>query len=75
MTKLNSNIQPNVSMKKILKSLKAPKLFRKTFFQIEVSKPERCHNLGIFAATTHVGARLGMIFMFNLYHTVYKIHT
>ena len=46
MTKLNSNIQPNVSMKKIPKSLKAPKLFRKTYFQIEVSKPERCHNLG-----------------------------
>ena len=46
LTKLNSNIQPNVFIKKFLKSLKAPELFWKTYFQRQVKKPGRCHNLG-----------------------------
>ena len=56
--KLNSKIKPNVSLKKYLKSVKAPELFRKTYFQIKVNKSGRCHNLrpgkvpwGIFAVT------------------------
>ena len=43
--KLNSKIKPNVSLKKYLKSVKAPELFRKTYFQIKVNKSGRCHNL------------------------------
>ena len=47
LTKLNSNIQPNVSTKKKkkLKFLKVPELFRKTYFKIKVNKSGRCHNL------------------------------
>ena len=33
LTKLNSNIQPNVSIKKYLKSLKVPEILRKTYFK------------------------------------------
>ena len=45
--KLNSNIQPNVSIKKkYLESLKAHGLFRKTYFQLKVNISGRCHNLG-----------------------------
>ena len=45
--KLNSNFKPNVSIKKkCLKSLKAPELFRKTYFQIKVNTSGRCRNLG-----------------------------
>ena len=36
LTKLNSNIQPNVSIKKNMKSLKAQELSRETYFQIKV---------------------------------------
>ena len=64
LTKLNSNIQKNVSIKKILKSLKATDLFRKTYCQMKDNKPRRCHNLGpgrilwgSVAATAHVEAR------------------
>ena len=32
-------------LKKYLKSVKAPELFRKTYFQIKVNKSGRCHNL------------------------------
>ena len=40
------NIQPNVSIKKYLESLKAHGLFRKTYFQLKVNISGRCHNLG-----------------------------
>ena len=41
LTKLHSNIQPNVFISKFLKSIKAPELFRKTYFQIKVKKSGR----------------------------------
>ena len=43
--KLSSNIKPDVSIIKYLKSLKAPKLFRKTYFKIKVNKSGRYQNL------------------------------
>ena len=46
LTKLNSNILTERFHKKFLKSLKAPKLFRKTQFQIKLNKSGMCHNLG-----------------------------
>ena len=46
LTKLNSNILTERSHKKFLKSFKAPKLFRKTQFQIKFNKSGMCHNLG-----------------------------
>ena len=41
LTKLHSNIQPNVLISKFLKFIKAPELFRKTYFQIKVKKSGR----------------------------------
>lgn len=53
-----------------MKSLKAPELFRKTYFQRKVIKSGRCHNLGaardpggIFAATAHLEARFSCYFL------------
>ena len=44
--KLNTNIKPNIIIKKkYLKSLKAPDLFRTTHFQIKGKISGRCHNL------------------------------
>ena len=43
--RVNSNILPKVSIKKILRSLKAPELFRKTYFQTKVTISGRCHSL------------------------------
>ena len=64
---------------KNLKSLKAPELFRKTYFQRKVLKSGRCHNLGaarnpegIFAATSHLEARFSCYF---LSRALDKIHT
>ena len=68
LTKLNSNIQPNVSIN-FLKTLKAPELFRRTYFQIKVIKSGMISDLreslrGVFAATAHhdVGARFSCYF-------------
>ena len=41
LTKLNSNIQPNVFISKFLESIKAPELFRKTYFKVKVKKSGR----------------------------------
>ena len=46
LTKLITNIQPNVTIKKFKKSLQAPELFRKTYFHMKVIKSGRCHNVG-----------------------------
>ena len=63
--------------KKYLISLKAPELFRKTYFQIKVIKSGRCHYLGpgwvpwgIFAATAHIEARFSCYF-----HILFTSHT
>ena len=47
LTKLNSKIQPNVSMEKFLKSLKTPKLFRKAYFWKKVNGSGRCQSEGV----------------------------
>ena len=46
LTKLITNIQPNVTIKKFKESLQAPELFRKTYFHMKVIKSGRCYNVG-----------------------------
>ena len=72
--KLNSNIKPNVSIKKYLKSVKAPELFRKTYFQIKVNKSGRCHNLrpgqvpwGNFCCNCSCWGLIFMLFSYFVY--------
>ena len=57
------------------KSLKAPELFRKTYFQIKVNKSGRCHNLARAPRRIPRGncSCLGSIFMFFPYF-VYIAH-
>ena len=57
------------------KSLKAPELFRKTYFQIKVNKSGRCHNLARAPGWIPRGncSCLGSIFMFIPYF-VYIAH-
>ena len=72
--KLNSNIKPNVSMKKYLKSVKAPELYRKTYFQIKVNKSGRCYNLwpgqvpwGNFCCNCSCRGLIFMLFSYFVY--------
>ena len=82
LTKLITNIQPNVTIKKFKKSLQAPELFRKTYFHMKVSKSGRCHNVGpgqipwgeFLRQPLMFGLDFHAISIYCLHRTLHKIH-
>ena len=82
LTKLITNIQPNVTIKKFKKSLQAPELFRKTYFHMKVIKSGRCHNVGpgqipwgeFLRQPLMFGLDFHAISIYCLHRTLYKIH-
>ena len=82
LTKLITNIQPNVTIKKFKKSLQAPELFRKTYFHMKVIKSGRCYNVGpgqipwgeFLRQPLMFGLDFHAISIYCLHRTLHKIH-
>ena len=82
LTKLITNIQPNVTIKKFKESLQAPELFRKTYFHMKVIKSGRCHNVGpgqipwgeFLRQPLMFGLDFHAISIYCLHRALYKIH-
>ena len=82
LTKLITNIQPNVTIKKFKISLQAPELFRKTYFHMKVIKSGRCYNVGpgqiprgeFLRQPLMFGLDFHAISIYCLHRALYKIH-
>ena len=82
LTKLITNIQPNVTIKKFKESLQAPELFRKTYFHMKVIKSGRCYNVGpgqiprgeFLRQPLMFGLDFHAISIYCLHRALYKIH-